>query len=140
MIDPALREAWDHMFRIVMGERDAFVGAAAKLRLTPSQAHLLLSLDPKEERPMSALAGALACDPSNVTGIVDRLEARGLIRRRASTEDRRVKRLALTSRGERLRARLMDRMVPPAGLGNLSATELQRLCSMLRVARGMSRA
>jgi len=87
---------------------------------------------------MSALAGTLACDPSNVTGIVDRLEARGLIRRRASTEDRRAKRLALTPRGERLRARLKDRMVPPPGLANLPLREVERLCSMLRLARGMS--
>ena len=32
--------------------------------------------------PMSALAQALQCDNSNVTGIVDRLEASGLAERR----------------------------------------------------------
>ena len=40
---------------------------------------------------MSALAHALHCDNSNVTGIVDRLEAAGLVERRAAEHDRRVK-------------------------------------------------
>lgn len=34
--------------------------------------------------PMRALAELLGCDASNVTGIVDRLEARGLVRREAA--------------------------------------------------------
>ena len=50
---------------------------------------------------MSSLAGKLFCDDSNVTGIVDRLEARGLIERRPAEHDRRVKLLGLTPEGER---------------------------------------
>ena len=57
---------------------------------------------------MSSLAGMLFCDASNVTGIVDRLEARGLIERRPAAQDRRVKLLALTPAGEQVRA-----TVPP---------------------------
>ena len=49
---------------------------------------------------MSGLAELLFCDASNVTGIADRLEARGLIERRSAGGDRRVKVLALTSAGE----------------------------------------
>ena len=45
---------------------------------------------------MSELANALFCDNSNVTGIVDRLEERGLVRREAAEGDRRVKLLVLT--------------------------------------------
>ena len=47
-------------------------------------------LDADEPLPMSALAGALQCDNSNVTGIVDRLEAAGLAERRPAERDRRV--------------------------------------------------
>ena len=43
----------------------------------------LSTLKPGEPMPMSALADALHCDNSNVTGIVDRLEAAGLAERRA---------------------------------------------------------
>lgn len=59
---------------------------------------------------MGRLAETLACDASNVTGLVDRLESRGLIRRRASAHDRRVKVLQLTPTGTRVRAQVLRRM------------------------------
>src|SRR5690348_953923 len=61
------------------------------IELTFPQAMLLRQLG--DALPMSETAGRLRCDPSNITGIVDRLESRGLIRRESGTTDRRVKRL-----------------------------------------------
>ena len=46
------------------------------------QAHVLRLLEPGEPLPMRTLARKLCCDASNVTGIVDRLEERGLVRAR----------------------------------------------------------
>ena len=65
---------------------------------------------------MSTLAEALACDASNVTGIVDKLETRGLIARRGADHDRRIKTLVVTERGRALRDRLIARLLeaPPA--------------------------
>src|SRR5215212_8170715 len=62
--------------------------AAAGHALTGAQARLLslLSLEPL---PMRKLAQKLKCEPSNVTGIVDRLESRGLVERRPDPADRR---------------------------------------------------
>jgi DNA-binding MarR family transcriptional regulator len=84
---------------------------------------------------MKQLAASLSCDASNVTGLVDRLESRGLIRRVAGTADRRVKVLDLTPTGARLRAELVSRMsTPPAALNRLSARdqrELERILSRL---------
>jgi DNA-binding MarR family transcriptional regulator len=81
---------------------------------------------------MGRLAQTLACDASNVTGLVDRLESRGLVRRRASSADRRVKVLVLTPTGVRLRALLLDRMTaPPASLERLSLREQRALVRML---------
>ncbi|MER7187606.1 MarR family transcriptional regulator, partial [Streptomyces hyaluromycini] len=69
--------------------------AAGEHTLTGAQARLLslLSLEPL---PMRKLAQKLKCEPSNVTGIVDRLEARGLVERRPDPTDRRVKLAAAT--------------------------------------------
>ena len=66
--------------------------------------------------PMHELANLLACDNSTVTGIVDRLEARGLVTRRAYPQDRRVKHIALTPAGTDLRECVRSRMatVPDA--------------------------
>lgn len=72
--------------------------------LTPVQARALMAL--AQPAPMRALADILRCDPSNVTGIADRLEDRGLITRVAAPGDRRVKLLASTSAGDGLRRKL----------------------------------
>ena len=50
---------------------------------------------------MGRLADTLSCDASNVTGLVDRLESRGLVRRQPSPDDRRVKVLAPHARRAR---------------------------------------
>ena len=52
--------------------------------------------------PCGKLAQKLKCEPSNVTGIVDRLEARGLVERRPDPADRRVKLAAATEEGRRV--------------------------------------
>jgi len=82
---------------------------------------------------MGKLAEALACDASNVTGLVDRLESRGLVRRHADEADRRVKVLELTRAGIRLRTTVIERMTkPPARLERLSPAEQQALVKMLK--------
>jgi DNA-binding MarR family transcriptional regulator len=82
---------------------------------------------------MGQLADTLACHASNVTGLVDRLESRGLVRRRPSEGDRRVKVLVLTSEGARLRAVLVERlMAPPPELERLSVREQRLLVRILR--------
>jgi DNA-binding MarR family transcriptional regulator len=55
---------------------------------------------------MRALAERLYCDASNVTGIVARLESRGLVERQTDAADRRVKVVVLTPAGRALHAQL----------------------------------
>jgi DNA-binding MarR family transcriptional regulator len=82
---------------------------------------------------MTELASVLACDNSNVTGLVDRLEARGLVARHANPDDRRVKRVALTTAGGRLRGQLLERVGrPPGGFQRLSRAEQRQLRDLLR--------
>jgi DNA-binding MarR family transcriptional regulator len=83
-------------------------------------------------RKMSDLAQALFCDNSNVTGIVDRLEERGLVRREAAEGDRRVKLLVLTDEGERLRVEVTKRMAePPPAIASLSEKDQRALRDIL---------
>jgi DNA-binding MarR family transcriptional regulator len=49
---------------------------------------------------MRSLAESLHCDASYMTDLVDKLEQRGMIERRSSAEDRRVKLIALTGWGQ----------------------------------------
>jgi len=81
---------------------------------------------------MGEIASVLRCDRSNVTGIVDGLEERGLARRTPSESDRRVKLIALTADGRRLRARLMRAVEqPPPWLDGMSAADQRALLDLL---------
>jgi DNA-binding MarR family transcriptional regulator len=82
---------------------------------------------------MSDLAQSLFCDNSNVTGIVDRLEERGLVRREAAEGDRRVKLLVLTDEGERMRVEITKRMAePPPPIAALSEADQRALRDILQ--------
>jgi DNA-binding MarR family transcriptional regulator len=97
------------------------------------QAFALRNLDPEKPLAMSALADALRCDNSNVTGIADRLEAAGLVERRSAPNDRRVRALVLTERGREVREQVVRRMSdPPPALARLSAADARRLRDALR--------
>ena len=127
------REAQQLFFQIGMVQRTRMGAALAELGLTFAQAHALRLLDPDRPSPMNELAELLVCDASNVTGIADRLEARGLVERRSVGADRRVKTLALTPAGVELRARVADLMSePPAAIASLSAEDQRTLRDILR--------
>ncbi|GAA2285807.1 hypothetical protein GCM10010368_65940 [Streptomyces roseiscleroticus] len=100
-IDPLTLEVVGLIGTVVARYHEEYEEAAAGHSLTGAQARLLslLSLEPL---PMRRLARKLKCEPSNVTGIVDRLEARGLAERRPDPGDRRVKLAAATEEGRRV--------------------------------------
>ncbi|MFJ4538006.1 MarR family winged helix-turn-helix transcriptional regulator [Streptomyces tibetensis] len=104
---------------VVARFHEDYESAAAEHALTGAQARLL-SLLCLEPLPMRRLAQQLKCEPSNVTGIVDRLEARGLVERQPNPSDRRVKVAAATTEGRRvarsLRESLRFAREPLAGL------------------------
>src|SRR5919201_4348808 len=109
--DPA-SEAWALIARLFAPKgKPRFVQIAHELGLAPQQAGALKAL--VEPVPMGDLAAALHCDSSNVTGIVDRLEERGLVRREPDPRDRRVKMLVLTPKGESMRQEITRRFGEP---------------------------
>jgi len=125
-------DAWQLLVRFFFVHRAHLPTLAAELELSPAQCHVLHLIEPDRPVPMGRVASTLACDASNVTGLVDRLESRGLVRRSPSDEDRRVKVLRLTPAGSRLRSQLFSRMsTPPPILGRLSAREQQALVRIL---------
>ncbi|HYP48464.1 MAG TPA: MarR family transcriptional regulator [Thermoleophilaceae bacterium] len=133
--DPAT-EAWSLIWQIMQSNKPRMFRLASELDLAPMQLHALRVLEPEREVPMRALAKQLFCDPSNVTGIVDRLEARGLIERREDEGDRRVKILALTPAGVRVRQRAMRQMEePPPEIAGLPRTHQIALRDALRKAK-----
>jgi DNA-binding MarR family transcriptional regulator len=130
-IDPAA-EAWALIARLVAPTgRPRFVQIALDLGLAPQQAGALRAL--AQPVPMGDLADALHCDSSNVTGIVDRLEERGLVRREVAPGDRRVKMVVVTEEGERVRREITSRSAePPPQLAALSKRDQKTLRDVLR--------
>jgi MarR family transcriptional regulator, organic hydroperoxide resistance regulator len=126
-------EAWELMFELFKGTKRERFQLGQEYGLSPMQLIALSSLEPGAEVPMSSLADTLLCDASNVTGIVDRLEGRGLIERRAAAHDRRVKLLGLTDEGVRLRDEVTRRMhEPPAEIAGLSPADKRALRDIIK--------
>jgi DNA-binding MarR family transcriptional regulator len=123
--------AWQLLMKFFFAQR-AHLPSGAEFDLSPVQCHVLHLIEPRRPVPMARLAETLSCDASNVTGLVDRLESRGLVRRQASRQDRRVKVLQLTPTGSRLRTQLLRRMAGRSlPLSRLSLDQQQTLVKIL---------
>jgi DNA-binding MarR family transcriptional regulator len=128
-------ETWRLMaeFTFTKFQGSEHVAILRDLGLTPGHMKALSLLDPDQPKPMRAMADSLACDASMVTWLVDRLEERGLVERRASPTDRRVKTLVLTPLGIRTRERLAEALyAPPAELLQMDLATLEALRAELR--------
>jgi DNA-binding MarR family transcriptional regulator len=133
-------EAWGLLFDLLMRQRTRLPQVAAEFELSEPQCHVLRLVEPGAGAPMRTVVERLGCDASNVTGIVDRLEARGLVERTACAHDRRVRMLRLTPRGAQTRARIVAKMnEPPEPIAGLPADDLAALCTILRRALGEDR-
>jgi len=129
--DPAA-EAWRLLTAVMMERKQEFPALAASFGLNPGAMHALLQLDPDVPQSMSSLAGAWKCDASNVTWLVDRLEEHGLAERRAHPGDRRIRTVALTRKGAKIRTQIEARMYePPEKLRALSDRDLDALTRVL---------
>src|SRR5438477_5683570 len=125
--------AWQLLMKCFFAQREHLPSSEGEFDLSPIQCHVLHLIEPGRPLPMSRLAETLSCDASNVTGLVDRLESRGLVRRQPSPEDRRSKVLELTPAGVRLRSVVLEHMTrPPEILHRLSEEEQRALVKMLK--------
>lgn len=101
--EPTLGQRLGHL-RVALDE--AFQQASRALGLTPQQAELLCAA--LVEPSIGSLAASLRCDRSNVSRLVDRAAARGLLGRRPAGSDGRVALIGLTPEGRALAERFVD--------------------------------
>ncbi len=136
--DAAAGEARDTaslLMQVTDTTRRAFEAVCGRFGLTVAQARALLAIE--DAAPMRSLAGTLRCDASNITGIADRLERHGLAVRTAREGDRRVKLLALTDEGRRVRAALQDGVLASSPvMVALDTGEREQLRALLAKASG----
>jgi MarR family transcriptional regulator, organic hydroperoxide resistance regulator len=136
--DPA-SQAWSLLHWLMITSKARFLAINQEFDLAPQQAIALRILGGGPQ-PMGALAGIIGCDSSNITGITDRLEERGLVRRTSAEHDRRVKLLVLTDEGERVRAELTKLLAePPPAIAELSERDQRDLRDILQRAAASER-
>jgi DNA-binding MarR family transcriptional regulator len=106
---------------------------AEEIGLTPAITKALVHLSQDRPVPMRELAGALRCDNSYVTAVVDGLEERGVAHRQPHPTDRRIKVVVLTDTGATLAARVRAVLdEPPASFARLTDDEARQLRDLLR--------
>jgi DNA-binding MarR family transcriptional regulator len=106
---------------------------ARRFALTSQQTQLLCMLS-RDQPSFGELATLLGCDKTNVTGMVDRLERRGLLARETDPRDRRVSHVVLTDEGEALREKLRAEFAEgvAARYGELSKEDRTHLIDLIR--------
>ena len=131
---PAASEAWGLMRAFMMGGPgfDQFHAACDTLTIPLSVAKSLLHIQPDQPEPMRVLAERWRCDASYITSIVDDLEEQGLAMRQPHPSDRRIKTVALTAKGAKLRVALMSLLSEhPLAFDVLSDAEQRQLRDLL---------
>ncbi|WP_114559393.1 MarR family winged helix-turn-helix transcriptional regulator [Desertihabitans aurantiacus] len=109
----------------------AYERAARAVGLSTAQACLLKAVA-DGPRTMGEIATELLCDASNVTQVVTRLEARGLVTRQPGRADRRSREVAITAAGAELdRSARQAFRFPRERIGRLSADDQQTLSTLL---------
>ncbi len=104
--------------------------------LTPVQYAALATINAQSGIDQATLAGLIAYDRTTITGVVDRLEQKGLVVRQANSRDRRARALQITDEGRRI-LRGIEPAVEAAQrtmLRGLTAGEAETLLRLLRKA------
>jgi MarR family transcriptional regulator, organic hydroperoxide resistance regulator len=118
---------WQRVTHRLLGALDHEL---AHLRLSAGEVNLLACLAESEPRTVRALGDATGQRPSTLTGVLDRVERRGLVERRPNPADRRSTLIALTAAGREAArdvAAAFERVA--ARLAPDTSAEVQRLLS-----------
>lgn len=129
------QELWALVVESFLAWEERVNQGAAAAGLSPVCAWALVQIDPEHPISQKELAARLRCTPSTVVDPTDRLEAGGLVIRRANPADRRVNVLVVTPEGKRVRDELVRRLFdPPAVFRRLPAQELARFRDVMLAA------
>jgi DNA-binding MarR family transcriptional regulator len=121
------------MWELFKASKPYLEAVAGEFELSPQQMFAVKHLSNDVPMTMSDLASALGCDASNVTAIVDKLEARGFVERKSASYDRRVKALSVTPAGVALQEQISARsQQAPPGIERLCAEDQRALRDLLR--------
>lgn len=123
-------DACEALSRLWFSRKPVLMELSRELDLFPPQIMVVQTLD--QPKPMGEVADFLGCNSSNLTGITDRLEDRGLVQRTLDPDDRRVRLLVLTDEGREARLKVVAALRKPLDtIGRLDDDELATLTRLL---------
>lgn len=110
---------------------DRHIGAQHELN--PVEFSLMLLVSSNHDVTLTQLSQALGVAPPNMTGIVKRLEARGLVQRAPAPQDKRMQFITLTRAGSALiaQAHAVGKTMDKSWLGRLTKAEQAMLVELL---------
>lgn len=116
------------LLEFVLAARQRIIAVGSEHGLTAIQAITLMLLDDSHPRPMKNFCMQFHCDASNITGIIDGLEKKGLVSRQNDPTDRRIKVIQLEKPGKKLQAAILERLGTENGFlfDTLSEEEMQQ--------------
>ena len=103
------------LLEFLMSAKQHIMTIGSEFGITSIQAVTLLLLDANQPRPMKNFCLLYHCDASNITGIVDGLEKKGLVSRQNGLQDRRVKVIQLEPAGKKLQQAIIERLDADSG-------------------------
>lgn len=117
------------LLQVSLRAKHSLVAIGDRHDLTLMQLYSLASMEMDKPVPMNFFSSILSCDASNVTGIIDRLSAQDLITRKEYPQDRRIKAVSLTEKGNELRNTVIKEIQSHESdaLKNLSQEQKQQL-------------
>lgn len=133
---------WDQRLGFLMHDvsrlrRSVFDELMKPMALTRSQWWILAHLSRHDGMIQSDLANVLDLGKAALGGLIDRLEASGFIERRSDDNDRRMKRIFLTSKGTQIIAEMRSHShdMSERILDGLDTTSRQSLVDMLALVK-----
>ena len=131
--DPMVDAIVGELHRMIGSLRCAGTGRMVKAGISMTHLHILWVLEHHGDLTMSRLADMLDVSVSNATGLIDRMEERGLVERARVPDDRRVVIVRASAEGARIRDEIealkQDRM--RAILGRLRPDQLSRVLTAI---------
>jgi DNA-binding MarR family transcriptional regulator len=133
-LKPDLDRVVETIIYLVTESRRLSKDEATRLGVTPTQLSVLKMLHEIGDLSLGELSKEIRAHNSTVTGIVDRMEAAGLVERARSDEDRRVWIIRLSAEGKKVadKARVGPWETLRAALKRLDHDDQAKLTQLLR--------
>ena len=128
----SLEQSYLAFVEFLMLSKKRLIEIGSAHHLSGMQTITLLLLE--EPRPMGNFRHIFNCDASNVTGIIDGLEQKKLVKRFEVHSDRRIKMVRLLARGKHLRSTLLQKLTSDDQyiLANLSSSEAESFIKLVQ--------